>query len=110
MNTSKYYILVDEDLVPQYPHSSTDVTKIGITANKNRRERPIVIMEGKGYGFMGVNISFERVFNENEYMMLFRKYNITWILDFIRNNPTYEEEDLKREILSHGLTLKTEDH
>lgn len=110
MNISTYYILINEDLVPQYVHSSKDVIKIGITPNENRRERPILLMEGKGHGYMGITLSVQRVVEESDYMNLFKKYHITWILDFILNNPTYTEENLIKEIVNHRINLVTEEH
>lgn len=109
MNTSKYYILVKEDLVPQYPHSSTGVTEIAISADNEHNNYPIAIMEGKGHGFSGANMSAEEIINSIEFFPLFEKSKIVWILDFIKNTPNFTEDSLKKEISLYGLELVTEE-
>lgn len=84
--------------------------KIGITANNCFKNAPIVYIEGKGKGKAdnACSLSLENVYKYS-FLKHFEEQKIIWILDFIKNTPSFTEDSLKQEILLHGLELVTKE-
>ncbi|SCC25219.1 hypothetical protein [Gilliamella intestini] len=104
-----FYILVDIDLHPDLANAYDGVEKIGITADNSRKGKPIIYIQGKGKAGDGCPLSFEAVYKYS-FFKHFERLNLIWVLDFLRENPNFTEEQLKQEIVSHGLKLITEEY
>lgn len=98
----KYHIIVDQDRYPNMANYTDGALVIGITTESSS---PILIIEGKGKAAEAGQLDILDL-NIPGFYDLFVETGTEWVVDFIKNNPNFTEEELVKTIKAHNLPMK----
>jgi hypothetical protein len=82
-----YYVIVEKDLVPEFPHSSEWPKLIGYCYEDDY----FLFFEGKGHGMGGTAIPAYKA-NNAEWLKLFAALNVEWFLEWLETSRFTSEE------------------